>query len=52
MGLQLSIAALVKAGYGSVTEIEALDFADLLRYIATLHHDIAEERKALKRARK
>lgn len=45
--LTLTVSALSRAGLGSARDIEAMPFADVLRYNVTLHHQHSEERKAL-----
>lgn len=42
---------MARAGLGTAREIEAMPFADVLRYNVTLHHQAEEERKALEKAR-
>lgn len=51
-GLQLTVSAMARAGLGTAAEIEAMPFADVLRYNVTLHHQADEERKALAEARR
>lgn len=49
VSLRLAVAALVREGYGSAAELEAMPFADFLQYNATLHYDLKQQKKALQR---
>lgn len=51
-GLQLTVSAMARAGLGTVAEIEAMPFADVLRYNVTLHHQADQERAAIQKAKR